>query len=60
MAIRNVRRDAIEKLKALKKDSVITEDDLRDGEKQVQNKTDKYCKDVDALASKKEKELMEI
>lgn len=60
VAIRNVRRDAIEKLKALKKDSVITEDDLRDGEKQVQNKTDKYCKDVDALASKKEKELMEI
>ncbi len=60
VAVRSIRRDAIEKLKKLKKDSAITEDDLRDGEKEMQDITDKYIKEVDKLAEKKEKDIMEI
>ena len=60
VAIRNTRRDAIEKLKALKKANNITEDDVVDGEKKIQNLTDKFCKEIDELASSKEKEIMEI
>lgn len=60
IAIRNSRRDAIEKLKALKKSNEITEDDVADGEKRVQNLTDKFCKEIDELAVIKEKEIMEI
>ena len=60
VAVRNIRRDAMDKFKAMKKDGEITEDDLKDCEKQVQNATDKTCKDVDAVAAKKEKEIMEI
>lgn len=60
VAVRNTRRDAIEKLKALKKSNVITEDDVADGEKKIQNLTDKYCKEIDELAALKEKEIMEI
>lgn len=60
VAIRNTRRDAIEKLKALKKANTITEDDVADGEKKIQNLTDKFCKEIDELASSKEKEIMEI
>lgn len=60
VAVRSIRRDAIEKLKKLKKDSAITEDDLRDGEKEIQDITDKYIKEVDKLAEKKEKDIMEI
>lgn len=60
VAIRNTRRDAIEKLKALKKANTITEDDVTDGEKKIQNLTDKFCKEIDDLASFKEKEIMEI
>lgn len=60
VAVRNTRRDAIEKLKGLKKNNVITEDDVADGEKKIQNLTDKYCKEIDTLAELKEKEIMEI
>lgn len=60
VAVRNTRRDAIEKLKALKKSNSITEDDVSDGEKNIQNLTDKYCKEIDELAALKEKEIMEI
>ena len=60
VAVRNVRRDAIEKYKAMKKKSDITEDDLREAEKDFQTMTDRFCKEIDALASKKEKELMEM
>lgn len=60
VAVRNTRRDAIEKLKGLKKNNVITEDDVADGEKKIQNLTDKYCKEIDELAAVKEKEIMEI
>lgn len=60
VSIRSVRRDAIEKLKKMKKDSEITEDDLKDGEEEAQDITDEYVKKIDELASKKEKEIMEI
>ena len=60
VAIRSIRRDAIEQIKKLKKDSVITEDDQRKGEEEAQKLTDKAIKDVDAICSAKEKEIMEI
>ena len=60
VAIRNTRRDAMEKLKALKKANTITEDDVANGEKKIQNLTDKFCKEIDELADIKEKEIMEI
>ena len=60
VAVRNTRRDAIEKLKALKKSNTITEDDVTNGEKKIQNLTDKYCKEIDELAALKEKEILEI
>ena len=60
VAVRNTRRDAIEKLKALKKNNTITEDDVADGEKKIQNLTDKYCKEIDVMAADKEKEILEI
>lgn len=60
VAIRNIRRDAIEKLKAMKKNSEITEDDLKFGEGEVQKITDDFIKQVDAVASAKEAEIMEI
>ena len=60
VAVRNVRREAIEKFKDLKKKSEITEDDLKDIEKDIQEMTDKRCKDIEAMVVKKEKELSEI
>ena len=60
IAIRSIRRDAIEKLKAMKKSSEITEDDLKDSEEKMQKLTDKYCKEIDLIAKDKEKEIMEI
>ncbi len=60
VAVRNQRRDALDKLKALKKGNSITEDDEANGEKKIQNLTDKFCKEIDELASAKEKEIMEI
>ena len=60
VAVRNTRRDAIEKLKGLKKSNSVTEDDVANGEKKIQNLTDKFCKEIDELASLKEKEIMEI
>lgn len=60
VAIRSIRRDANEKLKAMKKNSEITEDDLKDGEKEIQKLTDKYCQQVEAVEKEKEKEIMAI
>lgn len=60
VAIRSIRRDILEKFKAEKKNNTITEDDLKDYEKQVQDATDKFCKEVDKLAADKEKEIMSI
>lgn len=60
IAIRSIRRDAIEKFKAQKKLSEITEDDLKAGEQKIQKITDKYCEDIDSVAVAKEKEIMEV
>lgn len=60
VAVRNIRRDAMEKFKAMKKNNEITEDDLKDLEKEVQACTDKYCKKVDEVLAAKEKEIMEL
>ncbi len=60
VAVRNIRRDAMDKFKAQKKAGEITEDDQKDMEKDLQKYTDDYIKKVDELAAKKEKELFEI
>lgn len=60
VAIRSIRRDGMDKLKALKKNAEITEDDLKNAEKKMQDLTDKYCKEIDGHASRKEKEIMEF
>ncbi|MGI6773346.1 MAG: ribosome recycling factor [Acutalibacteraceae bacterium] len=60
IALRQVRRDAIEKLKTMKKNSEITEDDLKDGENEIQKITDEFVKKVDEAVAAKEKEIMEI
>ena len=60
IAIRNIRRDAIEKYKKQQKASEITEDDYKNIEKDVQKLTDDYIKKIDDVADKKEKELIEI
>ena len=60
VAIRNIRRDAIDHFKKAQKASEITEDELKLLEKEMQELTDKYVKEVDVEAGKKEKELMEL
>ena len=60
VAIRAIRRDAIEQVKKLKKDSLITEDEQRKAEEDAQKLTDKAIKDVDAICAAKEKEIMEV
>ena len=60
VAVRNVRRDAMDYIKGLKKKSEITEDDQKKAEKDLQDLTDKYIKKVDEACAVKEKELMEL
>lgn len=60
VAIRSIRRDAMDKLKKMEKASEITEDDLKDGEEEVQDLTDEYIKEIDKLAAAKQEEVMEI
>ena len=60
VAIRNIRRDAIEKFKKQQKASEITEDDYKIAEKDIQKLTDDFIKEIDKIAEKKEKELTEI
>ena len=60
VAIRNIRRDAMDYIKKLKKDSTITEDEQKKAEKDLQDLTDKYIKKVDEACAVKEKELMEL
>lgn len=60
VAIRNVRRDSIDVAKKMKKDSEITEDDLKEAEKKLQEITDKLIKDVEKVALAKEKEVLSI
>ena len=60
VAIRSIRRDAIEQFKKLKKTSEITEDDERKAEEDIQKLTDKAIKEVDEVCAAKEKEIMEV
>lgn len=60
VAIRSIRRDAMDKIKTMKKNGDITEDDQKDAETKIQKITDGFIKDIDEIASKKEKEIMEI
>lgn len=60
VAIRSIRRDALEEFKAQKKKSEITEDDLKTAEKDIQDLTDQFCKDLDGLSAAKEKEILSV
>jgi len=60
VAVRSIRRDAVERAKAQKKASEITEDDLKNVEKDIQTATDNSCKEIDKIAAAKEKEILEI
>ena len=60
VAIRNIRRDANDKVKALKKSSEMTEDEAKSSDKNVQDLTDKYIKEIDGVTASKTKEIMEI
>ena len=60
VAIRNIRRDATDKIKAMKKDSLMTEDEAKASDKSVQDLTDKYVKEIDGVTAAKTKEIMEI
>lgn len=60
VAIRSIRRDAMEQFKKLEKDSKITEDDRAKAEKKMQEKTDEAIKGIDALCAQKEKEIMAV
>lgn len=60
VSIRNIRGDANKAIRKAKSDSIITEDDVKKQEKQVQELTDKFCKEADDLADKKEKEVTTI
>lgn len=60
VAIRSIRRDAMDKLKDMKKKSEITEDDMKNGEKKMQELTDRFVKEADKMAESKQKEIMEI
>ena len=60
VAVRNIRRDAMEDFKKMKKNGDVTEDDQKQLEKELQDLTDKRCKDIDDLTARKEKELMAV
>ncbi len=60
VAVRNIRRDAMEDIKKKTKKSELTEDDQKQLEKELQDLTDKRCKEIDELTAKKEKELMAV
>ncbi|MBS7360429.1 MAG: ribosome recycling factor [Oscillospiraceae bacterium] len=60
IVVRNIRRDCIDKLKKMKKDSEITEDDLKDGENELQKITDEFTKKIDEVSAAKTAEILEI
>lgn len=60
VAIRNIRRDAIESLKKMEKDKLISEDELDIYEEEVQDLTDKYIEQIDKIAKEKEEDIMSI
>lgn len=60
VAVRNIRRDANDDIKKQKKDNLLTEDDVKNAEKSVQDITDKFIKNIDAIAAKKEKDILTV
>lgn len=60
VAVRNIRREANDKAKDMKKNSEMTEDELKASDKSVQDLTDKYTKQIDAITEKKKEEIMSI
>ena len=60
ISVRNIRRDALDKIKSLKKSSEITEDELKKAEKNIQDFTDKSCDKIDEICNSKKKQIMEI
>lgn len=60
VAVRNERRDLMDKFKKMKKDSEITEDDQKAAEKKAQTLTDRYTEEIDKIVSEKEKEIMSL
>ena len=60
VAVRSIRRDANDKIKAMKKNSELTEDDVKQFDKDIQKLTDKYVESVDSAVSVKEKEILSI
>ena len=60
VAVRNERRDLMDKFKKMKKDSVITEDDAKDAENELQKATDNAVKEADRISAEKEKEIMSV
>ena len=60
VAIRSIRRDAMEDAKLQKKNGEITEDDVKNLEKDIQKLTDNYVKDIDSVVATKEKEVLEV
>ena len=60
VALRNIRRDANDFYKDGKKEGLFTEDEVKQAEKDIQDLTDKKCREVDAVVDRKKKEIMEI
>lgn len=60
VAVRSIRRDAIEQVKKQKKDSLITEDDQKKLEEKIQKLTDEKIKEIDTISAAKEKEIMSV
>ena len=60
VAVRNVRRDELDKFKGMKKSGEVTEDDLKNLETEMQKLTDKFVKEIDKICEAKNKEIMEI
>ena len=60
VSVRNIRRDAVDKFKAQKKSNEISEDDLKDAEKDIQDLTDKFVKMIDKAVKEKEQEVMSL
>jgi len=60
VAVRNVRRDAVDKVKKLEKASELSEDQSKDGQDSIQKLTDKYIKNIDEIVAKKEQEVMKV
>lgn len=60
VAVRSIRRDSNDKIKALKKNSEISEDDMKKAEDDIQKKTDNFIKEIDKIVENKEKEIMSV